>query len=444
MFPAIANWLVLDSYFTVNSYYRTAPYVNRTTALPDVWRKEKDLSHLTACYSDVDCGRPESDEPSQRQDWRAAQHNAQLLMDAGVIPQASIMARSGRGIYLFWLLRDWSDPMKLQKAWPEKILLYKSINRALDQRLRDQQLPADLRAIDAARVLRVPGSVHRKARRRVTYIVQLDQYGKGFVYTLPELAQFLKLAAVDADLPDNTRALAKPAKWRRVKNPGSAPARSYGMRRLNALRAQDLLIIAQAKGGICKRGMKYPDGSTSCGRRFTLTLYANFLCGCGETQSTTLDKLRELAAGMKPPYPSDPPDQDPPLETLTEEEYSTKKRRRWSNAKLCALYGITAQKAREWNLQTVVPVKVAEERHQSRPTQKQRAEEATEWLRVYIEEVAQCWPSCRVAARMLTENGYPCTHATTAKYLKTLEPISKQFGELEVIRRRGGRPRKKR
>jgi hypothetical protein len=398
MLPAFAEWLSQDSYFTVCSYYRPAPYLNRATGLPDVWRKEKYLSKLTACYTDIDSGRPESEDPGAAFEWREAQYEAGILADKGIIPQPSIMARSGRGVYLFWLLRDEKDPSKPPHAWPEKLQLYKLCNRALNLLIRTHGLPADKAAIDAARVLRVPGSIHRKTGRRVEYIVQLDQTGRGFVYTLPELARILELPAPAADLPAATRSLARPLQYRKVKKPGSAPLRSHGQRQLAALRAQDLLTIETWRGGFKRRGEKYEDGSTSPGRRYVLTFYAGFLRGARETPEMTTSALRAMAANMKPPYPSDPPSEDPPIETIVQAEY-TSKPRRWGNKKLCALLGITAEVARDLELQTIRPPDVGHEADQARPLQVDLIKERREFARQYLEKYR------RVTARGLA-NAY--------------------------------------
>ena len=426
MFPAIAHWLTHDSYFTINAYYKPAPWLNKTTGLHDVWRKEKYLSKLTACYSDIDCGRPESDEPGAGYTWRQAQHHAELLADNGVIPQPSIVARSGRGAYLFWLLRVAQDPTKLQDAWPEKIELYKKINRALCERLLLNQLPADRAAIDAARVLRVPGSIHRKAQQRVEYVIQLDKDRKGFVYTLPELAQFLNLNAIQGDLPEETRALARPAQYRKTINLGSAPLRSNGLKQLNALRAQDLLTIEQWRGSFLKRGMKYQDGTTSPGRRFILTLYAQFLCGSGA--AAVLTALKKMAANMKPAYPSDTSDQDPPLETLINQ-----KRRKWGNAKLCVLLGISADVARDLDLKTIRPADVAHEADQARPLQADMIQERQNCARDYIERHGRI--SARRLANVYKMAGFKGANPQTA---------NEDLNKLGIIRSPGsrGRPRK--
>ena len=433
MFPAFAHWLTHDSYFTVNAYYCPAPYLNKTTGFPDVRRKEKYLKWLTACYTDLDCGRPESEDLTERLTWRQAQYKAGLLIDSGVIPPASIMARSGRGVYLFWLLRDAKDPDKLPAAYPEKIVLYKTINRALNERLRTHQLPADPAAIDAARVLRVPGSIHRKALRRVTYVIEADEHGRGFVYTLPELADFLKLPAPDGDLPPSARALAKPAQYRKVKNPGSAPLRSHGPKKLNSLRAQDLLTIETWRGGFLKRGMKYPDGHISPGRRFTLVLYANFLRGSGATSADALDALRQMAANMEPSYPSDSPQDDPPIEWLVKAKYSTKKRRRWRNEKLLDLLGITVDVARELELKTIRHRELAAEADRARPRQADLIKKRRAFAREYLERGGR--PTARKLAKAYKEAGFSgANHETANQDLNALGHV--------VRPSRGGRPHK--
>jgi hypothetical protein len=439
MFPSLSKWLTHDSYFTVNAYYRAAPFKNTETDLPDVWRKEKHLQSLTACYADIDCGRPESDEPGAALDWRQAQHEAEALADAGIIPHPSIMARSGRGVYLFWLLRDDKDPDKLPRAWPEKVELYKTCNRALNERLRENRLPADKVAIDAARVLRVPGSIHRKAIQRVRYVIQLNDQGKGFTYTLHELAAALNIKALDGALPDETRLLARPVQYRRVKNKGSAPLRANGKLKVNALRAQDLLTLQAYRGGFLKHGMKYADGSTSPGRRSMLTFYANWLKGSGSDPAAALEALRSMAANMIPPYPDPYPDPNPSIEAILEAEYSTAKLRRISNAKLCPVLGITADLARELDLKTIRPLDVEHEADQALPLQSDMIQARQDFARQYIEEHGSL--TARRLANLYKAAGYKgANHETANQDLNALGFVVRLPGRPQ--RRKAGRPRK--
>lgn len=432
LLPAFAEWLAQDSYFTINAYYRPAPYKNPATGLPEIWRKEKYLSKLTACYADIDCGRPESEEPGAALEWRQAQYEAAILADSGVIPQPSIMARSGRGVYLLWLLRDDKEPSKPPHAWPEKVQLYKLCNRALNSLIRTHALPADKAAVDAARVLRVPGSIHRKTGRRVEYIVQLDQAGRGFVYTLPEMAAFLKLPAPAAELPPATRSQAKPPQYRRVKRPGSAPLRSSGPKQLASLRAQDLVTIETARGGFRKRGEKYEDGSTSHGRRRILTLYAGFLRGSGADPAAALKALQAMAANMHPPYPSDGPGEDPPIETIVRQEYADIKRR-WTNKTLCALLGITAEMALALELQTIRPLAVAREADQARPLRADIVKDRRDFARQYLERYKRV--TARGLANAYHHRGFPGANPQTA---------NEDLNALGYVMNRsaGGRPRK--
>ena len=430
--PAFAAWLTHDSYMTLNAYYRAAPYSNTATGLPDVWRKEKHLSKLTACYTDIDCGRPESEEPGAALEWRQAQYEVGVLADRGAIPQPSIMARSGRGVYVFWLLRDDKDPSKPPHAWPEKLQLYKLCNRELNTRIRAHALPADRMAIDAARVLRVPGSIHRKTGRRVEYVIQLDAEGRGFIYTLPELARTLGLRAPSAELPPKTRTLARPSQYRRVKNPGSAPLRSHGRLQLAALRAQDLVTIGAWRGGFKKRGEQYEDGSTSPGRRLLLTMYAGFLRVTKQTAEETLKALQALAADMRPPYPSDSPNDDPPIESIVQAEYASKPRR-WSNKKLCALLGINAENSRSLDLQTIRPPAVAVEADRARPMRADIVKARREFARQYLERHR------RVTARGLA-NAYHHAGFIGANR----QTANNDLNSLGYVMNRstGGRPRK--
>jgi hypothetical protein len=431
MFPALASWLTHDSYMTVNDYFRAAPWPNPLTGLPDVLRKEKYLRSLTACYCDVDCGRPDSDEPGGRLFWRQAQHWIELLADAGVIPQPSIIARSGRGIYIFWFLCDERYPDQLPHAWPEKVTIYKAINRAFIERLRTHQLPADKLAIDAARVLRVPGSIHRKAQRRVQYVLQADAAGRGFVYTLSELAAFLDLQAPAGELPTSSREMARPAQYRKTKERGTVPLRSNGTRRLNALRAQDMLVLEAWRGGFLKRGMKYPDGSTSPGRRFTLGLYANCLRGSGVDRAEALAAVLAMASNTRPAYPSDP--DDTPVADIVEAEYSTTSRRRWGNAVLCSLFHITADVARTLDLATIRPASVAIEADQARPTKADAVAYRQAFVAQYI--AAHGTPSTRQLARVLYDAGF-------SRSAKNQQTASEDLNALGYVtqRSRGGRP----
>ena len=103
---------------------------------------QADLRWLNACYVDLDCTRIGVDL------W-SAYAGIGRAQDAGVIPPVSMLARSGRGWWLFWLLVDERNPADgeaqingarhtartPQRAWPEKISEQTSVNRHTGRRL---------------------------------------------------------------------------------------------------------------------------------------------------------------------------------------------------------------------------------------------------------------------------------------------------------------------
>lgn len=342
MLPGVlAHFIGHDGYFTVNSYWKAgAPW--RKTGLPYLLRKEKMLLELAACYADLDVGRPEeeSKHPGAALDWQAAQIEALRRQREGIIPPFSMMACSGRGVYLLWLLRDDREPDRLPRAHPSAIIRYKAVNRALHERLYG--LACDPVA-DAARVLRHPGSIHTKVMRRVTYslTIQADDGGR-LTYSLPELERLLNLDAPAPSLPADVREKARPQlytrePYRKTKLPGSRPQYRAQYHRTNELRAQDLETIEAWRGGWLHAGQSYPDGFVSPGRGLMLRLYAGWLRGSGKDGGAVLDAVRRMAANCKPPYPSDPGDMR--LEQIVDDTRSPDRRKHVKNVKNSKLTG---------------------------------------------------------------------------------------------------------
>lgn len=337
-----------DTYITVNDYHRAAPWANRLTGLPDVWRTEDRLRRLCACYVDLDVGRPASEKPEQRLTWREAMAEAGKLMCSGVLPQASLFARSGRGLYILWLLRDEKDSAMAPRSSPNKIVTYKQINRALQDRL--SHLAPDPVAKDAARVLRTPGSYHTGAKKDAQYI-QVDESRPGPLYTLKELAEMLDVRTTKVSLPDGTRkmVLAEVVIYRRqTKRPGTAPKRGRGPKVLAAKRAQDIVTIEANLGGF-KHGI----------RRLTLTIYGGFLRESGASPSEILKALQAMAENCQPSYPSE--ENDTPVKTIVENIQKFKPRF-WRDEKLLKLWGITPDNEWEFDLLTILSAEVRERR----------------------------------------------------------------------------------
>ncbi len=186
MFPEFAAELERDSYFSVNSFYRPGRFGNCLPGLQPAYRKGEGARYLNACFVDIDF----HDQPGPL-DFGCRFGQVITFQDQKVIPPASLVTRSGRGIWLFWLLADPQKPMIPPRAFPEQVLAYDAVQRELIRRTG-----ADA-ASDVARITRVPGSINSKIfpgdPNRVMMWTQRRADGDGYIYTLDRLAEFLNL-----------------------------------------------------------------------------------------------------------------------------------------------------------------------------------------------------------------------------------------------------------
>jgi hypothetical protein len=193
MLPGIAKWLVKDSYFALSSFFTQqmetfkdgsrAPYTNWSTDLPNVHRKGSNLRWLNTCFADIDL--------HDGGDFAALLADVVRLQDAGSIPPASIIGRSGRGVWLFWLLHGIKDPTHPQPAWPEKIQLFSRVQHGISERLHELGLTVDGGCSSPTALTRVPGSINTKAEQdhqRVRYWIQLGPKRRPYLYDLYEMA----------------------------------------------------------------------------------------------------------------------------------------------------------------------------------------------------------------------------------------------------------------
>ena len=416
MFPGVAHWFTQDAFFTVNSPYRAAPWDNRITGMPDVWRKEMHLRYLNACYVDLDVGRPNDQNPHARIEWREATMIAGRLMDDGVIPQASIMARSGRGVYLFWLLHKKGDPTIPPWAGSRHITLYKQINRALGDRLH-AAAPDPIH--DASRVLRIPGTLHSKTQKPATYQIQLDDHGRPYTYTLEELAGFMGIKVVSSHLPRHIREVATPGATaataqdsqysRPTKNKGSVPKRIKGQIELNAKRAADMVKLEQYHGG-------WPQGH----RYESLRIYANFLHRSGVTDEEAVTAMKVMAKNCTPPYPTDATD------TPVADIYKNTKQnpRKYRNETLLRWLRVTPETARELELESIVPDEVKAERdpYKGKGGMRKHVRDVAEAFILQFAAEHNVLPTCRAMAARLENHGINLGLTTVYKIMKKLYP----------------------
>jgi len=389
--PKLLPFLMIDAYFSLNASYRAYRTRNDETGLLHGDRREISLRYLNACYVDLDTykGSPPLEWPM----------NLAAVLDAAerdVIPPPSIIVRSGRGLYLIWLLAN-ERTGALQTAKPWERAMYSQVNRALAERLNgyNPSLYADS-IHDAARVLRVFGSINSKSREPVLAQVQVTARGMAPSYALDEMAE---LVGVPRILPrDHYRIPA----GREIRNRGSAPNRRRGPEALARHRADDVLAIAQDVGG-------FPHGM----RGRALAYLAEFMRWGGWTLSETTATVAQVAAGCRPAYPHEANDVAP--ERIALDAFKATSRRRHQSARLAAWFKVTDEQAERLGLTSIIPERTRDKRRLAPSPREQAQEERRALIRKMIEERPGDYPSLRVMQRRLAEQGVKASVETIRK-----------------------------
>jgi len=381
--PELLPWLVRDAYFTVNAAFKGGMGKNRITGLPDTRvfvrgkydgtiRREARLRYLNACYVDLDCYK-------SGLQWSDGVGVVLRAQDENIIPPPSIIVRSGRGIYLLWLLSSEREGAQ-QRAFASEVVLYKQINRALIATLNNYEprLRADSQAADAARILRVPGSEHTKAQQPVVAQVQVVAGGRVPVFTLKELAAFYGIP-VTPQLPERSSTYLRPIKKR-----GSCPARRRGAIATGHRRLSDLHAITQHRGGIAQ------------GKRFVSLRYlCQFARAAGYTLSDIESMAAEFAKTCRPPYPSD--DDDVQVVEIVKGVWIEKRGRVLNNDSIAKFFQVTPELAEELNLQSIIPEAVKDARA-AEPSPREQAQVAR---REIIREIVARHPGIRPSLRAI-------------------------------------------
>jgi len=436
-FPALRQWLLRDAYASVNLMYRGAPYPSKTDArLPAPWRGHDRLRYLCAGYVDIDVGRPTDPDPLKRATPGMALGVIADLSREGVIPRPSLLAESGRGVYAVWLLRDESGdgPHRMSARYHDRDLaLYKAVNKAAQARIRSRAAIYVDHAHDAARILRFHGSVHTGAGRRTEYWLAADAQGRGYMYTLRQLADFYGLDPQ----PDLLGPGDAPALDAAPKDAARAAAGRKGARTARRRKAQhylrEALLIEQHQGGFAKPR-----------RARALAYVARWMVDAQDYDRQRIqDALTGLGLRCRPPYPDEPADErDDSIHDIVTRAingHDGLARKRIKTAVLAQFFGVDYDTAVDLALRYIVPpARRAEIKAQPAPRDAARIERH-QWI---IDRL-QAYPQdaqlpIREWHERLNAAGHPCGARTVATDLRVLE----QLGHLHKGRGGPGRPRR--
>jgi hypothetical protein len=223
-FPLFRDQLLKDAYVGINADWRLRKHGDHGAAYGHPFHGNDRLRYINACYVDIDFHKLNID-------LGTAIGRVINLQESGQLPHASMIVKSGRGVWLLWLIHDIENPDISQRAFPDKLELYSRIQHAIIERLLP--LGADMAARDAARHLRVPGSLHSGAEQTVEWWIQ-GESSSGYVYTLPQLAELFK---------------AIPTRRHRGEIIAHNPAKRRGWVALNARRLRDFNTLRALRGG---------------------------------------------------------------------------------------------------------------------------------------------------------------------------------------------------
>ena len=198
---ALSEQIGDDTYFSQQTFYK-----------PE--RKVENIRQLRAIYTDVDCHLVGYDV-----DWTIGSIMANLV-DEGRLPEPNVIVHSGRGLHLVW----WLSP-----APAKAIALWQAVERYFVAQLKIWG--ADAKATDAARVLRVAGTVNSKNQSVATV-----QYRHEVRYELRDLQREY--------LPE---LLEKPKKGERTARQVQIDRRLFNQRTLHWARLQDLLELCKLR-----------------------------------------------------------------------------------------------------------------------------------------------------------------------------------------------------
>jgi len=381
MFPQLVNDLLKDSFFSIHSFYRGGFGESKLEGLPRAHRQTKDLRYLNACFSDLDAYKEEGIEDGHL--------IGQIIIyqDHAIIPPASLIVRSGRGVWCLWLLRDpkASDNLPV-RAFPRKLILWNDIQHAIAQRLRN--LGAD--ALDAARIMRVPGSIHTGVGRPVAFLIQKDAAGQPYLYTLEEMAKFL-----DVKVPEYHPAV-KDALTDKQKPPGN---RWRGYQALYARRVRDFKLLQAKRGG-------FQEG---CRNRACL-LFASFLRKIRMPEPEIREHVLKFAKQCHPPL-----SQAEALAALRE-AMKPATLSKIKDSTIGAWLRITPEENEQLEGTRYLEPEVALERKESRVTRMEGRREAI----LRIREELKYTPTVREAAVLLAERGHEGSYVTVFRDYKAL------------------------
>lgn len=430
-FPGFMSWLWQDAFFSVHSQ-KTAGSLIPATGLPYAPLHENNVRYLNSCHADIDCGRADDPDPQKRIAPTLAIAICLEAIERGYLPPLSMFAYSGRGVYLFWILRDPTQQYNAENAWAERVGLWVKIQEAIGNVLKKCHLPWDRQVKAVNQVLRVPGSINPKAQRPTRFYIQHAANGTP-VYSLNEMAKFFKIGSLH--IGQAGPPLLEDSKFKKPKTRNPNKRKGY-------------ISVGQRMADDWREIARYFQGWTQGHRRKSLERYAAFLLQAGKTGNTILTYVQEMASNCVPPYPTFKTD-DPPLTKIVAGVIHSGRRRFKVKFLLDYLNGpngalgknkkeLTIEIARELDLKTIIPAAYKQElKRTDKQTRLQLANRRQNLIRSWLKENGRegTPPSCRSMVKIFANKNWGQYSYMT---------IFRDYAKIGIVRAPGspGRPKK--
>lgn len=253
----LEDWVTYDSYFSMNTFYTPKRLITN-------------LKEIRTAFVDIDC---------QNTVFTVEQVEAQLKADyfGQSIPTPNLIIHSGRGLNLIWLM----DPISglAVERWNR---LQKAIFNSV------KTLGADPKAVDAARVFRLAGSINSKNNAIVSCEILHD-----YRYGLEEMAEDY--------FPDILKVVKKPKKNQRPNKinrtqPKTGEKVNRGIRRLF-----NEYTLRKTRMGDINKLVSLRNGKMEGSREYALFLYRYWALVQSESKEDAVEAMLELNSTFKTP-----------------------------------------------------------------------------------------------------------------------------------------------
>jgi hypothetical protein len=377
--PGVMERLGRDAYFTLNTAGTPGKAKSKVApGFPRGDRRASGLSHLNAVCADMDTYAAGIDRAE-------ALAEVTRMQERGELPTVSLFMRSGRGLWCVWLLIDHATG-KPPACTAGTLRLHKRIEQALIARLR--HLGADPQSANPALHMRVPGSINSKSGEEVRYWVPLGADGKGFFYSLPDLAQRFNVGDTAAATQVQP---AQPA----VKVRRHTAQKPVDWQAVNERRLRNFRKLWSIRGGF------------DIGHRHNAAfIYATLLAQAGHDHATIVAEVTKLGQTCSPPM------------TAEEVTHATHraggyKHRTRTIVKLLDITPAEAAELEGWKAPAFRP--------RDFPTHtKDTATARRELMQQLVEQAGGELPPLRKMATLLSDKGHGVSKDTVAKDYKRL------------------------